>query len=330
MKNIRILDCTLRDGGYLNSWNFGSDYIRGLISSLSNSYIDIIECGFLTDNAGNDFERSLYQSTDDLVKYLPENSNSKFALMVNLGEYDLSKINSDEFEIRIAFKQYDIDKLSDYLIPLIDKRVPFSLNPMHISLYSRKDLISLIKLANDFCPVSFTAVDTMGIMTQSDVKNVFSVIDDNLSECIDVGFHSHNNLGLSFDNVKELFKMNLNRNIVIDSCLSGIGRGGGMLSTEDIAIYLNDTYSSFYKLSIEDYLLNYLKLLNTDNGEPYYLSAKYKCHPNYAKYLYESGVSLYDMEKVFSSIPEEFKPYYNKTVIKEILDKKNSLVIKEV
>ncbi len=330
MKNIRILDCTLRDGGYLNDWNFGSDKIRGLISSLCCSNIDIIECGFLTDKADNTPEKSLYQSTDDLLKYLPENSNSKFALMVNLGEYDLSKITSDEFDIRIAFKQYDIDKLFDYLIPLIEKNIPFSLNPMHISLYSKKELISLVKIANDLCPVSFTAVDTMGIMNKTDVKNIFSIIDENLSQTIDIGFHSHNNLGLSLDNVIELLKMDLNRNIIIDSSLSGTGRGGGMLSTEDITIYLNDTYSSFYELSIDDYLLNYLKSLNIYNVEPYYLSAKYKCHPNYAKYLYEFGIALSDMGKVFSLIPEEFKPYYNETVIKQILDKKNSLVIEEV
>ena len=49
MSKIKILDCTLRDGGYINEWNFGERTIKKVISKLSQSKIDIIECGFLED-----------------------------------------------------------------------------------------------------------------------------------------------------------------------------------------------------------------------------------------------------------------------------------------
>ena len=52
MKNIKMLDCTLRDGGYVNDWNFGEDNIRNIISLLNKSGIDFIETGFLTKEVG--------------------------------------------------------------------------------------------------------------------------------------------------------------------------------------------------------------------------------------------------------------------------------------
>ena len=53
MNNIKILDCTLRDGGYVNNWEFGGRTIKKIISKLVQANIDIIECGFLTDKGGN-------------------------------------------------------------------------------------------------------------------------------------------------------------------------------------------------------------------------------------------------------------------------------------
>ena len=53
MKNIKILDCTLRDGGYINDFNFGKAGIKKIISQLTISGIDIIECGFLEDGEYN-------------------------------------------------------------------------------------------------------------------------------------------------------------------------------------------------------------------------------------------------------------------------------------
>lgn len=46
MKRIQILDCTLRDGGYLIDSQFGNTSIKGIIQGLTESGIDVIECGF--------------------------------------------------------------------------------------------------------------------------------------------------------------------------------------------------------------------------------------------------------------------------------------------
>ena len=45
---VYVLDCTLRDGGYINNWNFGNQTIKNIVNSLVKAKIDIIECGFIS------------------------------------------------------------------------------------------------------------------------------------------------------------------------------------------------------------------------------------------------------------------------------------------
>lgn len=55
MNNILLLDCTLRDGGYVNNWNFGINTIRDIMYRLDEAQIDIIEVGFLNDRSKQNY-----------------------------------------------------------------------------------------------------------------------------------------------------------------------------------------------------------------------------------------------------------------------------------
>lgn len=78
MSEIKLLDCTLRDGGYINDWNFGEYTIRDILSKLIESGVDYIEVGFLRDCAYEP-NRSLYNNCAEIARILPENcGNTKF------------------------------------------------------------------------------------------------------------------------------------------------------------------------------------------------------------------------------------------------------------
>lgn len=332
MSDIKILDCTLRDGGYLNDWKFGEGNIESIISDLSDAGIDYVECGFLSDKVSYNPACSLYNSTDSVKPLIKTGSKTKYTLMVNYGEYDFSRYDFDfkDVEIRIAFKKYNLIDLKRYLEPLYSNNIPFSLNAMHISLYSDEELKTLSDLSNDIKPTTLTGVDTMGIMTTSDSAHIYSFLDNSLSDGISLGFHSHDNLNLSMENVKAIIGLDIKREIIFDSCLAGIGRGGGMLNTHDIAIYLNDTKDSNYDLSLvsdASMLVN----VRVEDKYPYYISAKCKCHPNYAKYLLNIGVEKGLFEDILLSVPDENKPYFSEKIISDLTEhKKNSLIFEEV
>ena len=156
------------------------------------------------------------------------------------------------------------------------------------------------------------------------VVNIFEFIDKILDSEISLGFHSHNSLQLSFSNTKTLLKMGIKREIIIDSCLYGMGRGAGNLCTELIAKYLNDNNSGNYNISplLKSIDID-LKLIYQKSAwgysTPYYIAALHGCHPNYAGYLVKKGFSDEKIDEILSQISSENKTIYNIDYIESLI-----------
>jgi 4-hydroxy 2-oxovalerate aldolase len=313
---IKILDCTLRDGGYLVDWNFGQGSICSISENLSKSGIDFIELGFLKECNFNK-DKTFFSSVSDLESLISE--TQKYTLMVNFGEYDIEKFFSCEnknIKIRVAFKKHNQKEALDYILKLKNLGWDVFVNPMSTNTYTKNELEDLIYEINSIKPYGLSIVDTLGNMYEQDVVNIFEFIDKNLDSEISLGFHSHNSLQLSFSNTKTLLKMGIKREIIIDSCLYGMGRGAGNLCTELIAKYLNDNNSGNYNIS------PLLKSIDIDlkpiyqksawgYSTPYYIAALHGCHPNYAGYLVKKGFSDEKIDEILSQISFENKTIYN-------------------
>ncbi|MGO5544419.1 hypothetical protein ACTQWG_18480 [Blautia sp. HCP3S3_H10_1] len=88
MSKIRLLDCTLRDGGYCNDWIFGKNNIHKIIKGLLEANIDIIECGYISQKKEFNIDRTQYTSFKQIGEYIPQNREGKiFVGMINYGEY---------------------------------------------------------------------------------------------------------------------------------------------------------------------------------------------------------------------------------------------------
>lgn len=87
MQKIKVLDCTLRDGGYCNNWEFGNDNIRNEIQNIENAKVDIIECGFLKSENFCDINSSMYTSVMQLNEVLIRSlaNRSIYVCMDNYG-----------------------------------------------------------------------------------------------------------------------------------------------------------------------------------------------------------------------------------------------------
>lgn len=325
MKNIKILDCTLRDGGYINNWNFGYDNIKAIIKTLVSSGIDYIECGFLKENIKYNKNKTLFQTTDE-IRDIISNHNAKFCIMVNCGEYtpnNLIKNTINSFEIRVAYKIHQQKDAFEFCKIAKDKGYNVSLNPMHTSLYSEKELEKLVIETNKLNPQSLTVVDTMGIMTEVDTITIFDKLDKNITKDITLGFHTHNNLNLSKANIHSLLNQNYEHKIIIDSCISGMSRGAGTISTQElIKLIHNKNTNDIEKVAkkiIEPIKENHWWGFNT----PFLLSAKNKCHPNYANFLISTGTTEKNMEQIFKQIPDANKQIYSEEIIEDIICKRS-------
>lgn len=329
MGNINVLDCTLREGGYVNDWNFGKENIKKIIQALYLCGIDFVECGFYKIQKFSQ-DKSIFNSLEKFCDIVP--NDLKFTLMINFGEVPIDfipKCENKNLYFRVAFRQNDYIQALDYCRSLKDKGYKIFVNSMSVNSYSKNELYELIERVNDLSPYAYTLSDTLGCMQKNDIINAFEVADKNLSDNIKLAFHSHNNMQLAFSNSQLFLEQGINRDIIIDSTLMGIGRGAGNLSTEMITKFLNFMYGKNYNL---EYLLNIIEeqiqpifsKKQWGYSVPYYISALNSCHPNYAKYMYEElHLNIQQIYDIMQLIPKENKLLYDKNIVERLC--KNNL-----
>ena len=156
------------------------------------------------------------------------------------------------------------------------------------------------------------------------MKLHFNILNNNLSNDIYIGFHSHNNFQLSFANSIELVELTTNRNIILDSSLFGMGKGVGNLNTELITDYLNKYHNYDYNVGqiLELINLEILKIRNTYswgysfNG---FLAASNDCHPTYVKYLIDKNtISVNSINKILQKIDRDKKTIFYGDLIEKL------------
>ncbi len=329
MNNINVLDCTLRDGGYVNQWQFGEKNIRGIISGLIDSKIDIIECGFLTEKKERDKDSSLFNSIDQMIQYLPiHKKKSMIVCMINFGEYDVNNLPQCDGNsidgIRLAFHKKDIDEALLMCKAIKQKGYKLFMQPMVSISYTDEQFIDLVNKANSLKPYAFYIVDSFGVMKRKDLMRLYYLVDHNLLNDIFVGYHSHNNIQMAYSNAQSLVDLKTKRKIIIDSSVFGMGRGAGNLNTELFIEYLNELNNGEYKirpiLKIIDRVLNRIYASNFwGYSLPHYISAKNNCHPNYASYLDNKNTLTFEnINEILEGLELSKKNNFDKEYVEQL------------
>lgn len=329
MKKVRVLDCTLRDGGYCNQWLFGFKNIKKIINNLIESKIDIIECGFLTNRVDYNKDVTRFTTIGQISEVIPKDRQGKlFLCLMNYGEYEIDDI--PEYDgtsvdgIRITFHKKERLEALKFCEKVKEKGYKVFIQGMVSLNYSDEEFIDLIKRANEFEPYAVYIVDSFGAMKRKDLTRFFYLLENNLKKEIYIGYHAHNNMQLAYSNAQVLVDIQSKRNIIIDSSVFGMGRGAGNLNTELFVTHLNENIGTEYKLkpllSIIDEVLNDFYNSNYwGYSLPNYLSASYNCHPNYASYLDDKKtLTVEAMNEIFSMMDNEKKTGFDKLYIEEL------------
>ena len=330
MNKISLLDCTLRDGGYVNDWSFGVKNIKKIINYLKNARIDMIECGFLSNKYSYNPDKSLFDLIQRFKDVLPgknNNSNCNYLCMVNYGEYNAEDLPDCDGEyidgIRVAFHKKDLLNAVKLCKNIAKKGYLLFMQPMVTVIYSDAQLLELVKMANDIKPYAFYLVDSFGVMNKNDLLRLFYLVDNNLHQDIKIGYHSHNNLQLAFSNAQSFYNINTQRHRIIDSSVFGMGRGAGNLCTELFVHYINSIEKESYKieplLEIVDDVLSkeYLKHF-WGYSLPHYLSSTENCHPNYATFLNDKHtLSVRSISNILKMIDGEKRCNFDKKYIED-------------
>jgi 4-hydroxy 2-oxovalerate aldolase len=286
-KKIKILDCTLRDGGYYNNWDFSKNIYQKYFNSIKKSKIDAIEIGFRF------FPRDYFlgpfaYSTDSFLK----NKNikhSRLAIMINASEliekknynFFLNKKKSPVKIIRIACHLNEYPKIKKKLTIIKKNGYELHLNLMQISEYPDEILkIFFNNLDKNNIDIFYFA-DSFGSLEPKKVAKICKLIKKNWQK--EFGFHSHDNKGLALKNCIEAYK---NGATWFDGTIQGMGRGAGNVSTENLYKYFNKIHNKYRPKKIKSLSLEFKKLKNKykwGKSDLYKIAADKSIHPTYVQ-----------------------------------------------
>ena len=325
MRKIYLLDCTLRDGGYVNDWKFGRDAIRGISQKISQTGIDIFEVGFIKGDTF-DPDVSVFPDIQSIAGMIePKSPRLRYVGMIDMSKpipldriipYDGRSVDG----IRVIFKKDKIDEAYEYCKRIQELGYFISVNIVSTDLYSDAELIEVIDRFNKLKPFAVSIVDTFGLIKRKQFLKMVYLFDSNLKSDICLAYHAHNNLQQAFGNAEALVEMNLRRDIVIDACIFGMGRGAGNLNLELFAEYMNENFDTDYKIEpmleiMDEYLNNIYKTRFWGYSIPLYLSASAGVHPNYSIYLAEKGsLTVKSFNEILRSIPDSDKIRFSKDI----------------
>lgn len=312
-----ILDCTLRDGGYVNNWEFDVDTAIQVRDALYDSGIRYIELG-LMGQGGKPGKHTKFASFEEVRPYLAgSKADCCYALMLTQAEYAQSRMEipcrcGETVDLlRLAFFKAEADAAMETAKMLMDKGYAVFLQAMATFMYSEEELTKLIERINTVCPAGFYMVDSFSTMYQEDIVSMEEFILSKLDEAIMFGFHAHNNIQMAMSNVISFFSSSTQRALIADGSIYGMGRGAGNAPVELIMQYCNKKLGASY--DIKKVLLCFERDISPifrqhywGYSMPYYLTASKNMNSVYAWYFNRKGIqSITDMDAILERIPKE-------------------------
>ncbi|MGN0559360.1 MAG: aldolase catalytic domain-containing protein [Acutalibacteraceae bacterium] len=332
MRNIKILDCTLRDGGCVNGFNFGSFYMNQILHGIEQSGVEIIELGYIDSKAGSEKERTQYCSDKVITEnFLTEKKPGiTYVAMTDYGKYDPELLEPRSEKsidgIRLAFHKKNRKDILLWGRKILDKGYKLFIQPMTCLRYTDMEMLDLINDVNTFLPETsaFYIVDSFGEMRLNDMNRLANLINHNLNSNIAIGLHSHNNLQLSYSNAVTLLNFPTERDMIFDASIMGMGKGAGNMTTELFAEHLNLYEGKSYKiaplLEVVDKAINQIRE-NYPWGYAveYYLSAANHCTPSYSAHFYKKHMlSVDQVAELLGMIKEEKKISFDREYADEL------------
>ena len=244
-KEIKVLDCTIRDGGLMNNPLFSDDLVRRVFQAVNKSGVDYIELGYKADE--NQFKRGEFGpmkfcSEQDLENIVGDTEkNCKISVMADIGRFDpdvlIPKSESLVDMMRVASYIKDIDKAIDLVNTLHAKGYETTINIMAVSHARERELDeALAQIEKESAVDVVYLVDSFGALYSEQIAHLAQKYRAALPTR-ELGIHAHNNQQLAFANTIESVIQNIN---YLDGTIWGIGRAAGNCPLELLLGFLKN------------------------------------------------------------------------------------------
>lgn len=330
---MKILDCTMRDGGYVNNWNFTKEQARECYAAARDSGLSYCEIGFRRTPAESSFGPWYYTSEDLVNETFNPSDKCKLAVMAQVGTFTIddfvpksqSKISMIRLLIAYHCKNKDDEILDTEIISetvsiarkLMDMGYEVCINVGRIDKMSEEQMKTMCTMIQDV-PISyFYIADTYGNLGIYKTRKILATLKQYYPGKI--GFHAHDNLqNASIKSIDALY----NGADIVDVTFGGYGRGSGNAKAELVLAHLimSDQKDVLLFPAIE-YANKWVERYTT-SGVVYLLTGMWSMHVNYAIEIIEKHGNL-SMQSVYHTLEQIVKEnkhnFYDANLISKIL-----------
>jgi len=311
--SLRILDCTLRDGGYYNSWNFPLDVTNKYLESMQAAGVDIVELG-LRSLINKGFKGASAYTTDSYLRTLAVPAGLKIAVMINATELvgDLPLVNALDkmFPETAANSPVDVVRIACHVHEFVQalpachwlkqRGYMVGFNLMQVAERSQQEVEALSLEASKYPIDALYFADSMGSMDPAQTTKIIGWLRKHWQGAM--GIHTHDNMGLALSNTLQALKDGVTW---LDATVTGMGRGPGNARTEELVIEVADIRKkNINMVPLMSVIRGYFQPLKNRCGwgsNPYYyLSGKYGIHPTYIQEMLSD--SRYSEEDILAAI----------------------------
>ncbi|GAA6184267.1 aldolase catalytic domain-containing protein [Aliiglaciecola sp. NS0011-25] len=308
-----ILDCTLRDGGYYNSWDFPFDLTNKYLSAMAASGVDIVELG-LRSLINKGFKGANAFTTDSYINSLQVPNQLKVAVMINateiVGDTDQNTVLSKLFPNDAAHSRVDVVRIACHVHEFV-KALPactwlkergyiVGFNLMQIADRSQEEVENLALEASKYAIDALYFADSMGSMDPAQTTKIISWLRKHWEGAM--GIHTHDNMGLALQNTIQAIDDGVTW---LDATVTGMGRGPGNARTEELVIEIAEKRKLPIDMVplmavIEQFFKPMKNKCGWGSNPYYYLSGKYGIHPTYIQEMLSD--SRYSEEDILAAI----------------------------
>jgi len=300
-EDIRVLDCTIRDGGLVNNFHFDDDFVRGVYETCVASGVDYMEIG--KNNSPTLMSEEEYGAwnfckEEDIRRIVGENNtNTKIAVMSDIGRVVkdelLPKSESVVDMVRIATYIHQIPEAIELVNDAHEKGYETTINIMAISKSTLDELDEALNMVSQ-TPVDVIYIaDSFGSFYPEQIRKLTEkYLEVAEKRGKKVGIHAHNNMQLAYANTIEAMMYGTS---FLDATISGLGRGAGNCPLELLVGFLKNPK---YKIEpilkfIEEKIVPLEKELDWGYSIPYMITGQLNEHPRSAMKARAEGDTEY-------------------------------------
>tara|TARA_Y100000590_G_scaffold314564_2_gene355658 strand:- start:11130 stop:12845 length:1716 start_codon:yes stop_codon:yes gene_type:complete len=334
-----ILDCTLRDGGYYTNWEFDNKLVQEMVLALDKSGVDYIELGYKSPVKGGRFRKCNDQFIFKLLKDV--DYSAKLAFMIDTKDFlednkinekllfDLEVVkekNKSPFSLCRLATNYDTLDETIELVKLIKKAgYETTINLMKVATLKSSEVEkALKKMGNSDVDIIYVA-DSLGSLYGKKLDKLFKLFKETCKKHNKIlGFHPHNNLGLSFPNTLQAEYLGTD---IVDGTVTGMGRGAGNLRIEQYLMMKNNPTNDLLDFIQRRFVP--LKAKNSWGWNPNYMySGMNEIHPSYPQELQSYHISDLRIQKTLQELSsKKDRHLFNREKIHSLSEKSISVVI---